>query len=295
MLSAATISVTLMISQSAGNEVYEEFVGVRSSSMGSAHRGLGTSNDTLYLNPAGMAITQRYSIDAIYGYSKLNDLNRFNASIVDSKSGRIAGGVGLTHTRGDEAGLDPRLNRFHGALAYAITPELALGLNVKHLRGSLATLPAPIVPDEHNEVRVWNGDIGVMLRLGSVGLGLVYQNALNVDDNDKLFTPRTFGGGVGFSQSNVTLTGDVVAERRDDSTELSFGLGGEYFVLDAIALRLGYRLAPVAENTTTANDENIISGGFGYITRKGAIDLGALQSLDRNENWQLIGSLRLFL
>ena len=36
--------------------VYDEFTGIRSAAMGGAHRAVGTSNDALVLNPAGMAM-----------------------------------------------------------------------------------------------------------------------------------------------------------------------------------------------------------------------------------------------
>src|SRR3954469_18063599 len=79
----------------------DEFAGVRSLGMGGAHRALGTSNDTLYLNPAGMAIMKRYSVEASYAYDALFKLTEVGGSIVDSKSGPVAGGVGYTHERGD--------------------------------------------------------------------------------------------------------------------------------------------------------------------------------------------------
>ncbi|MCK5689391.1 hypothetical protein KAI87_08980, partial [Myxococcota bacterium] len=49
--------------------IYDEYIGVRSMGMGGAHRGVGTSNDTLYLNPAGMAVATRYGVETAYQYS----------------------------------------------------------------------------------------------------------------------------------------------------------------------------------------------------------------------------------
>ena len=50
-LTLVLTGATIASAEAAG--IYDEFRGLRSEAMGGAHRGLGTSNDTLTLNPAG--------------------------------------------------------------------------------------------------------------------------------------------------------------------------------------------------------------------------------------------------
>ena len=89
-------------------DVYREIHGARSEAMGGAHRGLGTSNDAITLNPAGMMLTKRYSIDANYTYSKQDDLHHFSISLVDSKSGPVAGSDEYVFSRGDHDRADKK-------------------------------------------------------------------------------------------------------------------------------------------------------------------------------------------
>ncbi|MEO1174105.1 MAG: outer membrane beta-barrel protein [Myxococcota bacterium] len=288
-----TTIAMLLISQGAEAGAYEEFVGVRSEAMGGAHRGVGTSNDTLYLNPAGMAISTRYSADLGYAYSGFDELNRFNASVVDSKSGPVAGGFGYTLVRGDSSGVDADLNRFNAAAAYRLGQALALGFSARHIRGSLSDVFDGDVRSGR-DVRVWNGDIGVAGVLGSVAFGLVFQNVLEPDEEDEAFVPRTIGGGLSFIAGPLTLAGDVVSTVGDDS-EFAYKAGAEYFFQDAYAVRAGYRYEPFIRQSGEADNENILSGGLGYVTGDGAFDATFKRSLDRSRNWTLIAAVRLFL
>ncbi|MEL6546233.1 MAG: hypothetical protein AAFQ82_16515, partial [Myxococcota bacterium] len=287
MLTLATTIATLVVTQGVGAEagVYDEYVGVRAPSMGGAHRGVGTSNDTLYLNPAGMAIAQRYSLDAGYAFSPFDNLNRFNVSVVDSKSGPVAGGVGYTLVNGDGDGLDANIQRFYGALAYSLIPNLTLGATVRHIRGSLSDAINEDGERVEREVRAWNGDIGLAAQFGSIGAGLVYQNVLNADEEDELFTPRTLGGGISFTTGPLVLAADAV--NRIDDDEFSYNVGAEYFLQESYALRAGYAYEPFVDREGQGDNESIVSGGLAYITGQGAVDLGFLRSLERARNWQL--------
>lgn len=297
MLVLATTIATFMVSQGAEAGVYDEFVGVRSPAMGGAHRGVGTSNDTLYLNPAGMAIATRYSLDAAYAYSPFDRLNRFNVSIVDSKSGPVAGGVGYTLLTGDDEGLDANIQRFYGGAAYRLAQSIAVGFNLRHIRGDLADRFNDDGSRQTRSVRVWNGDVGLQATLGNIGLGLAYQNVLNTDEGEEAFAPRTLAGGASFSAGQLTLAGDLVSTFSDDGddTELGYNLGLEYFLQDTYALRAGYRYEPFVRRNGDEDNENILSGGLGYVTGQGALDLAFWHSLERARNWQLIAAVRLFL
>ena len=62
-------------------------------------RGLATGNDSIYVNPAGLAMAKIYSIELGYLDDLLGSDRRFNASIVDSQAGPVAGGFAYTYTK----------------------------------------------------------------------------------------------------------------------------------------------------------------------------------------------------
>ncbi|MEM6957836.1 MAG: porin, partial [Myxococcota bacterium] len=196
---------------------------------------------------------------------------------------------------GDEDGLDANISRIHGGIAYPLVQNLTIGFNVRHVRGSLSDTVNDEGERVARDVRVWNGDVGVSGNFGNVGFGVVYQNALNTDENEEAFTPRAIAGGVSVSFGQLVLAGDLVNSINDDENEQSFSVGAEYFLQDSYALRAGYRYEPFIRRNLEADNESIVSGGLGYVTGEGAVDLGFFRSLERANNWQFIAAVRLFL
>lgn len=295
MILGFTTIATILASQGVAAGVFDEFVGVRSRSMGGAHRGVGTSNDTLYLNPAGMALATRYSLDLGYAYSNFDQLNRFNGSIVDSKSGPVAGGFGFTHVRGDSDGLDADLNRFNGALALRLGSNLALGLGARHVRGQISDGFDENENRQARNVRIYNGDVGLSALIGPVGVGLVFTNVLDSDQEEESFVPQTIGGGLSYGSGPFLLAADIVSYVDQSESDLSYHVGLEYFVDNMYALRAGYRYQPFLDDRGAIDEENVWSAGLAYVTGKGAVDLGFTQSFERSDRWDLITMIRLFI
>ena len=144
--------------------------------MGGTHRGIGTSNDTLLLNPAGMAIFSRYSIELDYGYNKRSDLSRTHFSAVDSKSSPVAAGVGYTYVRGDPDNINPSMHFIHFGMAYRIANSIAFGISSKNFRGEFT-------PDTQlKKYDIYTGDIGILFNVGdSFRVGLTYHNLVETD------------------------------------------------------------------------------------------------------------------
>ena len=109
---------------------------IRSLAMGGAHRALGTSNDTLQLNPAGLAIQTRYAIELHYAWSEKFKESRANASAVDSKSGPVAGGLGYELLKSELEGYEKNLHRVSLGMAYRVGDMFALGTTVHYIEGS---------------------------------------------------------------------------------------------------------------------------------------------------------------
>lgn len=286
-----SLIATLLIAPAgmAQAQVFREVAPNRSIAMGGAHRGLGTSNDALFLNPAGMVAEKRYSLDGHYAFTNPNRLSHIGVSAVDSTTSRIAGGLAFVHTRGDEDGVDASLNRILLGAAYPVVPNLSLGLTVRHIRGDFREP----VTGKRNDVALYSGDVGVLLRLGPWGAGFVYQNVVETDE--PRFTPQLVTGGLSYTAELLTLAADVVVDTETEDNEVRYLVGAEYFIDGVAPLRFGYQRRPYLARDGSEKTEDLLSGGLGYITDSGALEAAFSRSLKRARQWTLSLSIRVFL
>ncbi|OGQ92217.1 MAG: hypothetical protein A2289_26150 [Deltaproteobacteria bacterium RIFOXYA12_FULL_58_15] len=269
--------------------VFDEIAGTRSHAMGGAHRGVGTSNDTLYLNPAGMALGRRYTVELNYGYSPFDGLSDLNISAVDSKSGPVAGGLSYTHTRGDGEGVDAGLHRIYIGFAYPLSDSIAVGITGRHVRGTF------MEDGKERDLELYTGDVGIMLKLAdSFGVGVAAHNVIK--EKMTRMVPLTIGAGVSFSTGAFVAAADFEFDTRDSDNELqTYRLGAEYFVGDAFPIRVGFNNAPFTRSDGASKNEYVITAGTGWINNGGAIAISFHRSVERPHNWGFIGSLQFFM
>ena len=160
LLNVLALFVALGVPKVGHADPFYQLIGARSLAMGGAHRGMGTSNDTLILNPAGMAATKRYASELFYQYNTQDHISRVMVSAVDSKTSPIAAGLAYTREWGNPSGADIGLNRIYFGLAYALVPSLSIGITGQNARGNFLTHE---VRQKQNN---FNGTAGLMLSLG---------------------------------------------------------------------------------------------------------------------------------
>ncbi|HWV38514.1 MAG TPA: hypothetical protein VN033_08545 [Vulgatibacter sp.] len=244
----------------------QDLSGTRAMAMGNAFRAIATSNEAIYLNPAGMALQRKYEIDLAYAFARGDDLSRFNGSIVDSKTTRLATGLAYTHLKGD--GLQGELSGSIVNLAFGlpVAERVALGFGFKYLDFA--------EPDRTNAI---TGDVGVLVQpiewLSFAGV------AYNVIDVDSREAPFRVGGGVAFgTDTTFRVALDTVADFTSDPerTALTYHAGGEYLFDGAMAIRGGFMRRDL-------DDRNYLSAGLGFISRAAAIEAAYVQSLEAGE------------
>jgi hypothetical protein len=270
--------------------IANELAGVRSTAMGGAHRGVGTSNDALYLNPGGMALVRRYAVEAQYGYSPFDGISNLNMSAVDSKSGPVAGGLGYTHQKSDADKGEVGINRFYVGAGYAVSPAVSVGVTTRYLRGAYTDLAG-----ETHELDFYNADVGAMASISdALTLGVVYNNVLKSDYQH--LTRPSVGFGIGIGGAGFVLAADVEMDRSEDSdNDLGYHLGGEYVASGAFPIRVGYAQLPFVGKDGERRRENVLAAGVAWASREGALDVGFRQSLERERNWALVGAFKFFL
>ena len=289
---AVGVWVLLMLGgmgRSAHASVFEEFTGARSTAMGGAHRAIGTSNETLIVNPAGLALVRRYDIDLQYGFGFTDHLSRFNVSAIDSKSGPVAGGAALTYTHGNESGVNATLTRIYVGAAYAFGRVLAIGLSAQNVRGSFRDLGV-----DQTDLSFYTGTAGVLLNIGDVlALGAAYQNIIQGDD--VRFLPPTLGFGAALHLSALTLTSDLTLDLRPGTArQIGNMLGAEVFIADTVALRAGWRRVPVQQNDSSLGPVTSYTAGLGIVTSSGGVNITGERLLAPVTGWNLLGAFQLF-
>lgn len=274
-------------------EITDGYIGVRSTAMGGAHRGLGTSNDAIFLNPAGMALSKRYSVDLGYGRGGLDGLNRLHVSALDSRTSAVAGALSYSYIFGNgPQNYDASLHHFSSAAAYPLLPNVALGIGYKTIRGSYQ------LQGEKQEVQINTGDVGLAMRLGDlITFGVAYQNLLPPKEAVAEFAKPAVGMGVGLRSGRLSLAADGRFDmRRAYKGELSLYAGAEYFLGQKLPFRLGWKREPFVNRHGERVREQVLSMGLGWITKEGAFEISYSHSLDRpKKNWNLLTGLKFFM
>src|SRR6266542_1485540 len=263
----------------------------RSAGMGGAMRALGNGITGLYSNPANIALTRVYHLQALAQIWPEARRQTYSASAVDSVTGRLAGAIGGQYGVLDPDGVDRKWTDVRLALAFPLSDHLYAGLTGKYLKLRENGFPRPGfgLPNsaasgglaQEAIVDGFTFDAGLTITpTDALFIGVV---GSNLTDTGNGFRPLMLGGGVGYGTNDVTIEGDFAADFRtftnadgSSRTNLRLMLGFEYLAADHYPLRLGYRYD---QNQQT----HALSAGVGYIDPQFSIDLGIRRSVSSEE------------
>ena len=261
--------VMALMSAAASSAQAQGIEGARLIGFGQAQRALTNGNDSLYINPAGLAIAQQYTIESAYLDDFRGSDRRFNSSVIDSQAGSLAGGVAYTYTTRRPDDVDDDAFRLEGhridlGLATLLADSAALGVTVRYMSLNLL--------EDGNDVggfSRFNLDAGFQYRITpQFSFGLVGYNLIRTDRPE---TPISMGGGLGYQTDLFTLEGDAVYNFQAEDLTVSGGLG--VVIADSFPIRAGLQWNQEA-------NEWRLSGGIGFLYEQAAIDLGYRQSLN---------------
>lgn len=256
-----------------------DLFGTRSLATGNAFRAVGTSNDTIFFNPAGVVIARRYEIDGHYGFSPGDRLQLWHASIVDSRTANVGVGIGYSHISGSGVPGDSSGSVVNLALGLPLSSRVAFGLGLKYLGFSR--------PEDTNSV---TADAGLLVRpLPLLSLGVVGYNLIDVASRQ---APMRVGGGVSLGHdATFRLSVDAVfALEESDPFGNTYHVGGEVFFDDVLPIRIG------AERRE-GEDRNFVTAGLGLVSEVAALDLSFAQGVGsgRSDERIFAFALKLFL
>src|SRR6266508_173011 len=199
---------------------YGENESGRSAGMGSAMRALGNGVTGLYANPANIALTRVYHLQALAQIWPEARRQTYGASAVDSVTGRLAGAIGGHYGVLDPDGVDRKWTDLRVAVAFPLSDRFYAGLTGKYLKlrengfprpgFGLPNSPASGGLAQDAIIDSFTFDAGLTIKpTESLFIGLV---GSNLTDPGNGFRPLMLGGGVGYGTNDVTVEGDLAAD-----------------------------------------------------------------------------------
>lgn len=278
-----------------------ELMDARSLGMGGALRASAFATSALYMNPAGIAMSQSYHIESSYLFDDKYNEHMVGASVVDSVTSRLGMGLGYFFKfvgRGKQSSELQLHNLFLG-LAYAIIPQLSLGTSLHYKRAEIDTpRPDELEPDAvlnpyGRDLNHFSLDAGLTLRLfkNHVGIAVVGYNLTHIKSPlAPIMLGMSIYGQVSFFQLSFDVLLDFWSGRKlldsDAKVWPRYMVGAEAFLADHWPLRAGYAWSDLTGSHT-------IHAGAGYVGKKGALEAGF--SYEVNEGFDRLRDLRLVI
>lgn len=287
----------------------EEFTGLRSMGMGGANRAVASGNDAIYLNPAGMSLSRKYSIEGAYLYNNFGETHAPGVSVVDSvTSPGIAAGVAYSYVAGKktlrtlgEGGLvlesptDRSGNILHVGMSMPLGKNAAVGVAGKYLDlsyGGRSAISAVTV------------DAGLIFRpspnvsVGVTGYGLTNTGTaeapMQMGFGLALGPPGTFQLAVDWVMDfSSAKYNESVANRGAGSTKHQVFAGIEWTIAREFSLRAGY----FHDRVTRENPDNALTFGLGYFSVKNRIgfQVGFQQRFQNTDDRVITAGIQLFI
>lgn len=263
----------------------QTYEGARLLGFADSQRALASDNNAIYVNPAGLAMSQFYSVELGYFDDFEGTDRRFNASIVDSQAGPIAGGLAYTYTtRRPDGVADDSPRRFDGhrvelALATLLAENVSFGVNNRYVAFNRRP-DADADPD--TSFQVFQIDAGLQWRLTEgLAVGLA---GYNLNKSDRPEMPISWGAGLGYQAPWFAVEFDVRYNAQVGKPRFSGAL--EAILAEVVLLRGGAAYDRL-------DDSWAISAGAGFFVERFGIDVGYRQRLTGDE-LRDYGSERIF-
>lgn len=277
---------------------YGENEDPRDTAMGGALRALGNGATAAFLNPADMAESRLYHITAIAQITPETGRQVYGGSIVDSVTGRLAGGLSVVGGFMDQDGINRSLIDARLSLAYPFSDRFIVGVAGRYAKvdqngngpfGNDVVSGGLVDPSggRFAFVNTVTFDAGITVKASdNFAIAVLGQN-LTYPNNGVL--PTTIGGGLGFGSQDFSVEADGLADFSSwNKTTARLMLGGEYLAADHFPIRLGYRF-------DQGNKSNWLSGGLGYLANEFSVEASVRRALLSKGETMMVFSVAYFL
>lgn len=296
--------VAVVFTLSAGAAA-QDFIGARALSLSEAYRATATGNDAIYFNPAGLVVIPRYSPEIHYQLDLVDDQHQIDASVVDSKTSKVAAGIGYTFDGRLQTGRFSQQHTATLALAVPVFEQLlSVGAGLKYVNVSDAILG--------NYLNALSADLGALSRLPfGVSLAAVGYNLIPIQSSrvplsagfaaNLDFGPLSaliFGGTPSYGATanaaglpSTSSMGQMVGPLANLTLEVDWFLkfatlygtqsristGLEYLILETVPIRVGYLWQE--RDPEEGPHDHLVSVGAGFIVPYFGLDVAYQQSV----------------
>ena len=254
----------------------QPFEGARLLGLAEAQRALTSGNDSIYVNPAGIAISKMYSAEANYLDDFRGSDRRVNASVIDSQAGPVAGGLAYTYykRRPDSSTNDTVRSEAHRvelSTAMQLAEGFAFGVTSRYMNVKRTVNDEK---DDELSYNIFTLDAGIQWRIWQgLSVGLVGYNLTN---SSKEEIPISWGAGLGWQFGAFSAEADVRYNAKVGNPTFSFGAG--YVIAEYVPLRAGVSYDRRAKTVA-------ISAGLGFVLDRLHIDVGYRQLVNGDRNY----------
>ena len=278
---AAFFAATLLSSAAFAQVTPEDTETPRGLAMGSGARASAVSTSALTDNPANIALSRAYHIEATTGYSPSLHVLSFGSAIVDSVTSRLAMGFsfrGLVGTNtGSYGGVDGRMG-----FAAALSDMLSLGLAGRYVRIQDKATQDMLIErfslDASIRVTAFSG-----LNIAALGQNLIPTHSL--------LAPTLVGGSLSYSLDGAfSLNADLLFNVSPDTPGAPMRVGGgvEYLAGGSVPLRAGYYYDEIRRT-------HVATGGIGYVDQRMGVDFGLRQDVQPHSATYMMIGIRYFV
>ena len=208
---------------------------IRSAGMGNATRAFASSDEALWVNPAGIAATTRFNINASAAFEPPNGLQLYSIGSIDSQLNSdaafpMSGGLSYSYYRSG-----------HGeAKRSGSIVLLGLALPLWNQAFTVGVTGKYLYLNGASDTNAATMDVGVILRpISLLSIGAVGYNLIDVHSIE---ARRSWGFGVALGNDNsFRLAFDLKLEPNElDEWKVSYFAGAEYLFGGVVMPRVGY-------------------------------------------------------
>jgi hypothetical protein len=272
----------------------EDTLGTRAVSQGEAVRASASGASATQVNPAGVALTHSYSLEATYGYRGEDSATVANAAVCDSVTNRVGACVYYSYFGSSPEGGDRSLHDIGLTLALPLGDKVMVGTTGRYIDYTESGTQA--LPEDESRDGSLVFDFGLIVKpTPELALAGVGYNLIGHDEDN---FPRAIGSGFAFNvgdRFSIGADGVWKLDHPDDEKTGRYGVGAELFLTgdggeQGYPIRAGYIY-------DRARNAQYLTGGLGFVTARVALEAGLRKQVagDEGDELMFLVGLKLFV